>query len=264
MITSNFLITLNLNTLDPNVQTFISVAGITNPVQINALNTLVLYLKSKNVWNKLNAAYPFIGGTSVTHSYNLINTGLYRITWGGTTPPTHNSSGVTGTGAAAGQQGRGDTGYIIPVGNQNNFHISAYVRNNVDDQAVMGTVTTATSKYTQIYPKNGGVFYGDVNDTSGAGVANANSQGHYIANRIVNTQNVQYKNGTAVNTQVVTSVVPPITTVGLLSRNSATGFTQWSTYNIAFATIGLGLTASEAGFLYTGIQAFNTTLNRQV
>ena len=38
----------------------------------------------------------------------------------------------------------------------------------------------------------------------------------------------------------------------------------WSTKQIAFATIGDGLDSTDATNLYTRVQAFQTTLNRQV
>jgi hypothetical protein len=50
--------------------------------------------------------------------------------------------------------------------------------------------------------------------------------------------------------------------LGALNNNGVTSF--YSRKECAFATIGSGLTDGEAALLYTSIQAFQTTLSRQV
>ena len=50
--------------VDPDAQAFITAAGITNPTQQAAINTLVVDLKGYNVWTKMKALYPFVGGTA--------------------------------------------------------------------------------------------------------------------------------------------------------------------------------------------------------
>ena len=53
---------------DANAQAFISAAGITNPTQQNAINQLVIDLKTYGLWNKMKAVYPM-----VTDAYNLLS-----------------------------------------------------------------------------------------------------------------------------------------------------------------------------------------------
>ena len=50
--------------------------------------------------------------------------------------------------------------------------------------------------------------------------------------------------------------------LGALNNNGVTSF--YSRKECAFATIGSGLTDGEAALLYSSIQAFQTTLARQV
>ena len=57
---------------DPDAQAFINATGISGS-NATAINTLVVDLKSAGVYSKLQAAYPFIGGTAAAHKYNLIN-----------------------------------------------------------------------------------------------------------------------------------------------------------------------------------------------
>ena len=61
----------------------------------------------------------------------------------------------------------------------------------------------------------------------------------------------------------VTSAIPNINNyIGAL--NHAGTFNFPSSKNFAFSSIGSGLTDTEAANLYTAVQAFQTTLNRQV
>jgi hypothetical protein len=89
---------------DPDAQAFITAAGLTNPVQQNAINTLVLSLKSNSLWSKLLIFYPFVGATSTSCSYNLINTATYQMTWTG-------SVNYTAAGIQSSSGGYGNTGW---------------------------------------------------------------------------------------------------------------------------------------------------------
>lgn len=85
---------------DPNAAAFIAAAGITNPTQQNAINTLVLSLKSASLWTPMVAGYPIVGGTADSHKINLKDPrdldAAFRLSFGGGW--THNASGMTGNG----------------------------------------------------------------------------------------------------------------------------------------------------------------------
>ena len=82
--------------IDPDVRSFITATGITSQTIIDAISELVFNLKSNNLWGKIYAIYPFVGGSASSHSYNLKNTAQFQITWGGGV--THNANGITGNG----------------------------------------------------------------------------------------------------------------------------------------------------------------------
>jgi hypothetical protein len=86
--------------VDPAVQTFVSsaYANITDPAQIIALNYLVTALKENGFWNRFHVLYPFIGGNSTSHRFNLIDPSLYAITFTGSF--VHDSNGISGTPSA--------------------------------------------------------------------------------------------------------------------------------------------------------------------
>ncbi|NBP13490.1 hypothetical protein EBU95_03710, partial [bacterium] len=86
--------------LDPDAQIFISAASITDNTQKQAVDNLTISLKNNNLWSKMTAIYPFVGGTALSHSFNLKNPSQYQITWNGTV--AHDQYGF---------QGDGSTGY---------------------------------------------------------------------------------------------------------------------------------------------------------
>jgi len=57
--------------VDPDAQAFITAAGITNPTQQSAINTLVVNLKGYSIWTKFKAIYPVVGGSASSHAVNL-------------------------------------------------------------------------------------------------------------------------------------------------------------------------------------------------
>jgi len=128
---------------DPDAQSFISAAGITDPTQQNAVNSLVTDLKGYSIWTKMKAIYPFVGGTSSTHSYNLKNTAQYQITWNGGI--THSSNGVQ----FGGVNGYGNTGLNAgSVLGQNSTHFSFYSRTDIIANSVeMGINASARQLY---------------------------------------------------------------------------------------------------------------------
>jgi hypothetical protein len=78
------------------VQSFITLGNITDLNQISALNNLYSELVAANLWSKMTALYPFIGGTTnVAHRLNLIDATLYPLDFQGSV--VFSSSGISGT-----------------------------------------------------------------------------------------------------------------------------------------------------------------------
>lgn len=79
---------------------FIAVGGGLRTAESNAVNRLVLNLKSNNLWNQWDCIYPMVGGTSNSCSWNLVNPGLYQIAWT-VGSSTFSSGGWTSDGNAS-------------------------------------------------------------------------------------------------------------------------------------------------------------------
>ena len=58
---------------DTDALAFLSAAAITDATITSAICGLVTSMKNDGTWAKCNAIYPFVGGTAITHKFNLKN-----------------------------------------------------------------------------------------------------------------------------------------------------------------------------------------------
>jgi hypothetical protein len=96
--------------------------------------------------------------------------------------------------------------------------------------------------------------------------ANTDGRGLFQGNITSSTLQKIFKNGVlqATNTTTQTQSQPTIQPLYISARNDAGFASNYSSRNLAFASIGDGLTDTQSSNLYTAVQAFQTTLNRQV
>jgi hypothetical protein len=248
--------------LDPSAQAFITAAGITDATQQSAVNQLVLDLKSANIWTKMKAIYPIVGGSASTHKWNLkdprdLDAG-FRLTF--TTGWTHSSTGMKPNGTSA----YANTNFI-PLNqyvDSSSCHISYYSRTDNNSNTDMGCNSVSAGTY--IYIKLSNVTY-IRNNTSGAGTesntSNTSGTGFYINNRTSLTVQKIIKNTTITSFSVNATTRPNVNMyIGALNNP----ILDYGNKECAFASIGDGLTDSEASNLYTAVNTYQTTLNRQV
>jgi hypothetical protein len=253
--------------IDADAQAFYDATGITDETQKVAINSLVLDLKSYGIWSKMKALYPFVGGTASTHKFNLKDSqdtnGAYRLTFFGGW--THDSNGVLPNGTT----GYADTFLTLnAAGAFNNYHFSFYCNNN---PAADGTIRVDMGKGTTFYA-NLYIRLDNTNDFGGslgsrnATSTNTDSRCYAIITSISSILAKLYKNGSVVasNTNTQTATASNTATIYIGSQGFDSTAAQFSNKRCALASIGDGLTDTEAGNLYTAVQAFQTTLGRQV
>jgi len=259
---------------DPNAQAFIDATGITG-TNASAINTLVLDLKSYGLWNKLYTFYPFVGGTSTTCKYNLVNPAdtdaAYRITYRNIGNLTFNSNGVQNVSGTA------NTGMIT------NFNgVSASIGFSWS-AGVYGAVVNPGGIDVGVYPGAGsnGQYYLSGNAV-GANiflcdcfseidvrlvVGNATGVGFYQSSRTNNSLVKGYKNGSLIATNTNS------TAANIVSQTIALGGSHWQSTGVIqdiskqqFRTVyfSSALTDTECADMYTCVQTFNTTLGRNV
>jgi hypothetical protein len=257
--------------IDTDAQSFITAAAITNTTQQLAIDTLVTDLKGYGIWTKMKALYPMVGGSATSHKFNLKDPrdldAAFRLVFNGGW--VHTSTGALPNGTT----GYADT-KLIPSVNynvNNNSHVSFYSRtnsSNSNNNEIGCTNTNVTPFVSNVVTtfrsdqSNKTFLYS--NTSNGVSFTDTNSLGFYISNRI-NTQANGYKNGVSKGSNTV-SDEPRASISMLIAANNANniGITQYSTKESAFASIGDGLTDTEAANFYTAVQTYQTTLGRQV
>lgn len=248
---------------------FIAAAGITDATQKQAICTLVSDLQNYGIWNKMKAIYPMVGGTSTTCKYNLkdprdLDAAFRLVFFGGW---SFSNTGALPNGVNAYADTKLNPSGLI---NANDISISTYLRTNTDGLFCdMGASINATSILYQysIYARLSNVAYTDLGSQSAGRItyANTDSRGHFISTRTSSTSFKAFQNSTlkaTLTTPQTQSILSRFLFLGAMNDSLST--IQFSNRELAFAHIGDGLTDTEAANLYTAVQAYQTTLGRQV
>ena len=246
-------------TADPDVQAFLEATGIIDPTEISAITNLVVNLKDYNLWTKMKAIYPMVGGTATSQKYNLKNPSTFTGTFVGGW--THSSTGATPNGVNAYM----DTTLIPNTSlSISSAHFSKYNRNNdLISNKVDGCYdSTNLSFFQQNYSAGNGLI-GEI----GALISytQTDTRGLFTTTRTSTNVSKVFKNSTqqgSTNTTTISGI--PNVKIFIGARNDSGTTVLFNTYECAFASIGDGLTDTDASNLYTAVQAFQTTLGRQV
>jgi len=270
-LVQSFNTTLNRQIIIPTVsdadaQLFLNAAVITDSTQANAINDLVVGLKADGLWTKMQVIYPFVGGTASTHKFNLkspfdLNSSFRLDFFGGW---THSSTGAkpNGTNGYA-------SSYFLSSSQQNvnsngiGMYITEFTVAGADPvqmgdfrSVTQGSLirTTATSADARL---NGSSINTII---SGGG-------GSFDAQRTSSTVTTVYKNGSSVGTGNSGGTLPTsadgiyLGTLNLVGGPYAAGYTN---SEFRFAYFSEGLNSTEIANLRTRVQAYQTSLSRQL
>lgn len=221
-----------------------------------AVNQLVLDMKSTGIWNSMKAVYPMVGASAAACAQNLKSssfTGTFSGGW------TYSANGITGNGSNTSL----NTG-IIPANNLllNSTHISIYSRTNVNEQKA--DLDAGDTNKLRFFLRFDDLVYYSMHSPGYTGqIANTNSTGFYIGSRTATSQKL-FKNNTAILSAGAGAGTLSSLNVYIGALNNNPSPVLFSSRNYAFASLGDGLTDTQAGNLYTAVQAFQTTLSRQV
>jgi hypothetical protein len=235
----------------------------------NATKTLVADLKAYGIWSAMKAIYPMVGASSAACAQNLKSssfTGSFSSGW------TFASTGATPNGTSAYMNTN-----LIPDNSLslNNTHLSFYSRSNVSPliySTDIGTNDNATT-YLPLFKLNIKTTTNNFENLQYSfetlqilTVSNTDSRGFFIGSRISSTSNKSFKNGTLLGTNTTSNNQIRMSKwsvyLGASNNNNVTA--EFSIKECAFSSIGDGLTDTQASNFYTAVQAFQTTLSRQV
>jgi hypothetical protein len=248
---------------DSDAQAFLNAAVIENQTQANAVNTLVTDLKGYGIWSKMKALYPFVGGTASAHKFNLKNpldtNAAFRLVFSGGW--VHSSTGAKPNGV----NGFADS-YLVPSTTLqlNSTHISGYIRTDTASGGIFGCYNAGVTNGLYTNPKfSSGLQESRNNSGSGGNVVNTDSRGFWINTRIVSTQYKIFKNNTT-NQTSNTNTTGLCTVSAYVGAININGTPEYQNREVAFSSIGDGLTDTEAANYYTAVQTFQTSLSRNV
>lgn len=256
---------------DADATLFLTAAAITDATITSAIQQLVIDLKTYGIWTKSKAIYPFVGGTAAAHRWNLkdarsVDAAFYIVFSGGI---THSSTGALFNGST----GFADTKFA--PGNQGltytNHFICFYSRTSAAGGATSfydigaGDDNSGTGNFAMWSRRLANTAAYDAGDASGnrTSFSNTDGSGFYVG-KANNTTGKIYKNGVQQATKTLSNLALTTRNIylgGYNENGTASYFTQ---REFAFAAFGEGLTDTEASDLYTAVQAFQTTLGRQI
>jgi hypothetical protein len=234
--------------------------GTLSATEQNAVNTLVIALKADGLWTKMKAIYPMVGASAAACSRNLKSDTFNGNFSSGF---TFASTGVKGNGANTFM----NTNLISQISlEQNSVHLSNYFREFISEpKCQFGVSDDSIGTFLEVF-WNTPVYGISSRFHSGsilAGLVNNNS-GLKIMSRTLSNLTKAYNNGISFGSSIITSTGRPNKVIYLFARNSNGNLNSPSSLEQSFASIGDGLTDTDASNLYTRVQAFQTTLNRQV
>ena len=226
-----------------------------------AVNTLVVDMKAAGIWSGMKAIYPMVGASAAACAQNLKSssfTGTFSSGW------TFASTGVTPNGTSA---------YMDTTFNPNtsltsilSAHLAIYSRTQSRsgcDVAVNqgGTELTIAADLNLI-----GIYgLSNIGSQYAGNTSTQTSVGFFLANRQSATNNKIIQGTTTLATQTASSSsTKPNANVYVGGQNNSGALNLPTSRQQAFVSIGDGLTDTQAGNFYNAVQAFQTTLSRQV
>ena len=253
--------------MDADALAFITAATITDSTQKIAVDNLVKDLKTANIWTKMKAIYPFVGGTATTHKFNLKDPrdldAAFRLSFNG--GGVHSSTGYAGNASNAWANTYLNAQSVLT---NSNLHLSFYSRTAstavaYSSEILVDTTYGSGASWLALRTNNkitGASYFSAGNDAISVVTGNT-IPGFVIGSETSSTLRKFYHNGGAIATNTAYDVnALPNAYVTLLGYSAGSN----SGNETAFASIGDGLSDIEAAALSTAVQNFNTTLGRQV
>ncbi len=258
---------------DADAQTYLTAVEATgaslSATQKGAVNTLVEALKTAALWSHFVALYPFVGGTAAAHSINAKSPGTYNIVWNGTV--AHNANGIAGDGAT-GYGALGLTAYALSQLNSRSASFGCYRRSAGNNyQQDLGERIGSNPYQGYYYDSYEDNFSGNAGATDSTKVGDALGSAHtrlLAISRLTGDTKIrgyyrgaQSSESTGIDTPDLTGLTNGMILLGI-HNGAALSLTN---VNLAFAFVSSeGLTSSQASALAAAVDAFQTTLARNV
>jgi hypothetical protein len=258
ILASHGLIASQIASFDADASAFfgrVSTAGGTlSATEKAAVNTLVVDMKAAGIWSGMKAIYPMVGASAAACAQNLKSssfTGTFTSGW------TFASTGATPNGTSDYM----DTSLNLNIMNSiNDISYGYYSRTNSPSVASFGWGFTGVA-FNEFYIRyTDGNKYGYLFDSGNNGGAAADCRGFNAMSRIASTTKYIQLNST-IDTYTNTSTGSLTSANFTFARGSqALGENREN----ALGFVANGLSSTNLSNFYTAVQAFQTTLSRNV
>jgi hypothetical protein len=246
-------------TYDADAQAYFNAnTTITSSADKNAINTFYLGLKSDGIYTKIKAMYLPLWSTATNNKWNLVNPldtdAAFRLTFA--TGMTFTSSGMTSNGTS----GYADTFYnqIAQSMNLNSNHLSYYSRtSNTGSNWEIGCTNLSPDQHFNFALNYLGTAYYSHNQAGFNTLTPLATTGLYMSSRTASNLTKFYRNGTSISSVNFTPLTGINRNVWICGRNS--NLTKlYSNRQCSFASIGDGLTDTDASNFYTRLNTLMT------
>jgi hypothetical protein len=248
----------------------VGAGGTVDATMSAATQTFFTTLFSDNLWNKLYAFYPIIGGTAGAHKFNGKNpadtNGAFRLTFNGGI--THSADGLQPNGS----NGYAETHFnaSTQIGDGNSVSLGLYINLEGVDSGVYNIgVIDGSDNSLVLAPKTSGspylIFdsgvppdarteYNPIDSISGITIGSCRSA----------TEREVYKNGVslATNTNNISTTYANATIPIGVRYSTVDGFQFYANNRFAFSFIGSGLSDTDVLNLSTAINTYQVGLGR--
>jgi len=253
----------SIGQFDADAQAFFdrvtTAGGTLSTTEKNAVNTLVIQMKTDGIWTKMKAIYPMVGASAAACAQNLKSssfTGTFTSGW------TFASTGVTPNGTSAYLNSG-----LVANGNisQNSCHISYYSRtDNALLAVIMGTYIPNATYLTARFAAAGAWHANNSTERPDNLTEWTDSRGFFVSNRISSSGMSVFRNTIKQSDNTLSSTGLSNLSIWIGAQNNNGSPRLPTNKECAFSSIGDGLTDTQASNFYTAVQSFQTTLSRQV
>jgi len=240
----------------------IAAGGSLTTTEQNATKTLVADLKAYGIWSAMKAIYPMVGASAAACAQNLKSssfTGTFTSGW------TFASTGVTPNGTSAYMS----TGFSInteqtSANNYTHGFYSGSIGGASATKCSMGALT-GSSESDILIRWAGNNFYANIcEQTYNNAISNSDTHGFYVANRNTTNRTQSWKNGVKIVDIANTPTSKTTDSIIIGARNTGGTAGNFDDKRCQFAFMGDSLSDANQSNLYTAVQAFQTTLSRNV
>jgi hypothetical protein len=236
--------------------------GTLSATEKQAVNQLVLDLKANSLWTPMKAIYPMVGASAAACAQNLKSssfTGTFTSGW------TFASTGATPNGTSAYMT----TGFVVNTeqASANNFSLGVYsgtIGSSAGLKCSMGAYDGAIETIITIRFTGNLAYLAIGENTYNNSFANTDTHGFYVANRNTTNMAQAWKNGVKIIDIANTPGGKQTNELYVGAELGALVPIRYDDKRNQFTFMSDGLSDANQSSLYTAVQAFQTTLSRQV